>query len=183
MWIELVVEVPAQYVSGTLYADDLRVRNRNLLRNGDFEQDVPTGPYMGEYNPPEWTVRGTKLLDDPARAHSGQRTLALVPDGPSHLIEQRIVHAVGTGYRVSAWIRTEGVTTAPRLNVVFYKTGGGILTSALVGSVVSEGGYAFVSKDLATLPTGTVVIGLNLQYGGTVAGKVYLDNALIEPDP
>ena len=183
VWIELVVEVPAQYVSGTLYADDLRVRNRNLLRNGDFEQDVPTGPYMGEYNPPEWTVRGTKLLDDPARAHSGQRTLALVPDGPSHLIEQRIVHAVGTGYRVSAWIRTEGVTTAPRLNVVFYKTGGGILTSALVGSVVSEGGYAFVSKDLATLPTGTVVIGLNLQYGGTVAGKVYLDNALIEPVP
>jgi hypothetical protein len=72
------------------------------------------------------------------------------------------------------------VTTAPRLNVVFYKTGGGILTSALVGSVVSEGEYAFVSKDLATVPTGTVVIGLNLQYGGTVAGKVYLDDALIE---
>jgi hypothetical protein len=40
-----------------------------------------------------------------------------------------------------------------------------------------------VSKDLATVPTGTVAIGLNLQYGGTVAGKVYLDNALIEPVP
>jgi hypothetical protein len=75
------------------------------------------------------------------------------------------------------------VTTAPRLNVVFYNTGGGILTSALVGSVISEGEYAFVSKDLATVPTGTVAIGLNLQYGGTVAGKVYLDNALIEPVP
>src|SRR5437868_3772742 len=116
VWIELIVEVPAQYVSGTLYADDLRVRDRNLLRNGDFEQDVPTGPYMGDYNPPEWTVRGTELVDDPARAHDGQRALALVPAGPSHLIEQRIAPAVGTGYRVSAWIRTEGVTLPPRIS-------------------------------------------------------------------
>ncbi len=39
VWIELVAEVPAQYMSGTLYADDLRVRNRNLLHDGDVEQD------------------------------------------------------------------------------------------------------------------------------------------------
>jgi hypothetical protein len=181
VWIELVVEVPAQFVSGTLYVDDLRVRDRNLLRNGNFEQDVPTGPYIPDYNPPEWTVRGTELIDDPARAHAGQRALALVPEGDSHLIEQRIAHAVGTGYRVSAWIKTEAVTTAPQLKVVFYNTGGGILTSALIGSVISEGKYTFVSKDLATVPTGTVTIGLNLQYGGKPAGKVYLDNALIEP--
>jgi hypothetical protein len=182
VWIELVAEVPAQYVTGTLYADDLRVRDRNLLRNGGFEQDVPTGPYLGEYRPPEWNERGTELVDDPARAHDGQRSLALVPVGASHLIEQRIAHAAGTRYRVSAWIRTEGVTTAPQLKVVYYRTSGSALT-APVGSVVSEGRYTFVTADLATVPAGTVAIGLVLQYVGTVAGKVYLDDALIERIP
>jgi hypothetical protein len=184
VWIELVTEVPAQPVGGTLYLDDLRVRDHNLLRNGDFEQDVPTGPYMGQqgYNPPEWTVRGTELLDDPALAHDGQRTLALVPGAGGHLIEQRIAHAAGTRYLVSAWIRTEGVTTAPLLKVAYYKTSGSPLT-APVASIVSEGSYTFVKVDLATVPAGTVAIGLILQYVGTVAGKVYLDDALIEPVP
>jgi len=76
--------------AGVAFFDDLRVRDRNLLRNGGFELRSPDG---GEDTAPGWVfARGGAVVSDPVNVRSGHHALALAPHVTNHAIRQAIVH-------------------------------------------------------------------------------------------
>jgi hypothetical protein len=167
-------------LSRTLF-DDLRVRDYNLLRNGRFEQRAPNGQ---EEESPGWGfVRGGTIVDDPAHVRSGRYALALAPYGNYHLIEQRIPHVSPSGYRVSAWLKTEGLSTAPTLNVRLRGAAGQNLGTRSVATTLSESGYTWVSRVLTSsdLPAGTASLTVEIRLETLPTGTAWFDDVMVEP--
>jgi hypothetical protein len=181
VYIELVGELSGAG-SGLAFFDDLRIRDRNRLRNGGFEQTPAVGRFV-EGRPVDWGGRGGDVFTTPV--HGGKRAAGLVPAGNTHLLSQLFEHTPGSRYRISAWIRTDGETLPARLTVFFKNAQQGTLTSASVASIVSEGAYTFVSTDIASFPTGTAGLDLVFQYGERpastpITGHIYIDDVLVE---
>jgi hypothetical protein len=167
--------------SGTALFDDLRVRDRNLLRNGRFEVPSPRGQ---DDEAPGWAfVRGGRVADDAGHAHSGRHALVLGPDEEYQLVTQTIAHFPGRRYRVSGWLQTAGLGTAPTFHVRFLGAGGGNLGTRSVASSPSEGAYTFLTRDLldADIPAGTAMLAVELRLGAVASGTAWFDDLMIEP--
>ena len=169
--------------NGRAFFDDLRVRDRNLLRNGRFEERSATG---GGRDVPGWSfARGGEVVDEPDNARSGQRSLTLAPYGNYHLISQTIVHVPGRRYRVSGWVKTRGLSTAPTFNVRFLDASRHNLGTRGIAAITSEGAYTYVSHELtaAEIPAAAALMNVEIGLAQLASGTALFDDILVEPIP
>ncbi len=169
--------------SGKAFFDDLRLRDRNLLRNGRFEERSPSGQ---EDESPGWGfARGGAIIDVPADVRSGRHALALAPYGNYHFITQEFAHTSPTGYRVSGWIKTSGLAVAPTYNIRFLGSSGQNMGTRSVAAITSEGAYAYVSHDFlpADIPAGAASISVELRLDEVTTGTAFFDDLMVEPLP
>jgi hypothetical protein len=158
------------------YFDDLRVFDGNLLVNGGFETPSPTGR---DDEAPGWLFQagGARVVDDPGDVPAGLRAVALegIP-GDSRQATQHITALTGVArYRVSAWLKTAGLTAAPTLVARF--EGGG---DQVVARRLSEGAYRFVSGEVAA-PVGAARLTIRLHLERGASGTAYFDDVLVAP--
>jgi hypothetical protein len=166
---------------GTVLFDDLRIRDRNLLRNGRFETRAPSG-HLREA--PGWEFgRGGAIVDGEEDVRSGRYALALAPYDGYHLIRQTIVHVPGRGYRLSGWVKTTGLDTAPTYGVRLLGASGANLGLRPIAAVTSEGAYTYVSRDLRAgdIPAATAMLRVELQLAEVAAGTAFFEDLMIEP--
>lgn len=108
-------------------------QTRNLIRNGDFEGNLP-GAGVDYWSPtPPYPARA-EVIEDPTRAHSGARFLRLTPtqantDGNLYQFIDRVEGAAG--YVVELWARGAGAS----VRVFVYEYGPGL---KFLGSQPSE---------------------------------------------
>jgi hypothetical protein len=173
---------------GQAFFDDLRIRDRNLLANGRFELRARTGQ---ERPAPGWAFgKGGRIRDDVTAARSGRRALVFEPYDESttagndyHFVDQRIAHTPGSAYRVSGWLRTEGLGIAPTLQVQFSDAAGQTLGGISVPTSISEGSYSYVSRDVlaADVPAETVFVRVILRLPEVAAGSAFFEDVMVEP--
>lgn len=169
--------------SGKVFFDDLRVRDRNLLENGRFEVRAPTGQ---ERDAPAWAFgRGGALVTEPRDVRSGRYALAFAPYGNYHLVRQTIVHVPGRRYRVSGWVKTTGLGTAPTFNIRFLGASGQNLGTRAVAAVTSEGGYTYVSREFLAgdIPAAAALLSVELRLDQVSSGTAFFDDLMVEPLP
>ena len=158
------------------FLDDVRVLDANLLVNGGFETRTPTGQ---DNRAPGWRFEagGARIVTEPANVHSGERAVALegIPND-FRQVTQEIRRLPGAPrYRVSAWLKTTGLSEAPTISARF-NVGG----NQIVAQSTSEGAYRFVSSIL-TAPPGAERLTIRLRLDTGVTGAAYVDDLLIEP--
>jgi hypothetical protein len=169
--------------AGRAFFDDLRIRDRNLLRDGRFEERSATG---GARDVPGWEFgRGGAVVSEPDNARSGERSLALAPYGSYHLIRQTIVHVPGRRYRVSGWVKTSGLGTAPTFNVRFLDASRHNLGTRGIAAITSEGAYTYVSHELtaAEIPAAAALLTVEIGLVHVVSGTAFFDDIMVEPIP
>jgi hypothetical protein len=161
-------------LQGNVVFDDVRVLDENLLRNAGFETREPTGQ---DDSAPGWRFeRGGRVIAEPANARSGVRAVALEGTSEYRQITQRIDKLTGaSSYRVSAWVKTEGLDAAPTIRVCFDNGG-----ERTVSQILSEGAYRYVSA-VVPAPAGAKQLTLRLRLEANLAGTAYFDDLLIEP--
>jgi K319-like protein/carbohydrate binding protein with CBM4/9 domain len=163
------------------YFDDLRIRDRNLLQNGRFEIASPSGSTI---EAPGWAFgKGGRIANDPTLARSGRYVLALEPSPEYHHITQQIVHTPGRSYRVSAWLKTVGMGTAPLIQVRFLDASRAGRGAKIISNVPSEGSYRLASGIVAAaeIPAGTALLEVTIHLDHVSTGSAYLDDVLVEP--
>ena len=167
-------------VGASAFVDDVRVLDANLLTNSGFETPAPTG---SDRQVPGWAfiTGGAQVVADPAKVRSGARAVALQGHVNDYREVTQTVRALAgvQRYRVSGWVRTDGLTVAPRI-LLRFEPGG----DRLVAQTISEGVYRFVSSELTTPLTTverlTVRLRLEIPPEGA-AGTAYFDDMLLEP--
>jgi PKD domain len=169
--------------TGKAFFDDFRIRDRNLLANGRFEVRSPTGQ---ERDAPGWEFgRGGAIVDGPENVRSGRYALALAPYGNYHLIRQTIVHVPGRRYRVSGWVKTTGLDTAPTYNVRFLGASGQNLGTRSIAALTSEGAYTYVSRELLAgdIPAAAALLSVELMLDQVSSGTAFFDDLMVEAIP
>jgi hypothetical protein len=90
--------------------------------NGGFEQDLLNGGLGWRFR----TVPGAELSFDPRVAHSPPRSLRVVFDGTGNVDFQQpwqyVLLQPNTRYRLSAYFRTENLTTSSGIRLVLEET-------------------------------------------------------------
>jgi hypothetical protein len=176
-----VAAVVAGSGTGRAFVDDLRIRDRNLLHNGGFEVRAANGQ---EDEAPGWAfVRGGRVVND--GSVRGQRALALTPGETYHFITQEIPHTSPNGYRVSAWVKTQGLPQAPTFTVTFQGSSGPDLGERAIPLTAGDSDYTFVSTTIvaADLPPGTASLSVAVGLAKLADGVALFDDVLVEPLP
>jgi hypothetical protein len=135
---------------------------------------------------PGWGfVRGGLVLDHPENVRSGRYALALVPSDTYHLIAQEAAHTSASGYRVSAWVKTTGLSAAPTMKLLLLGSSGQTLATRALTVPVSEGQYGYVSRTLlpADIPAGTTSLSLEIELPQLAQGSAFIDDVMVEPLP
>lgn len=184
--IEIVDTVDAGAGSGTVYLDDLRVRDRNQLTNGGFEVPSPDG--SDQHAPPGWAFgRLGAISSTVSLAHGGRRSLELAsqPAVDAIVTSQPFPYVSGRSYRVSAWVRTNGATVAPTFQIRPFSTAGARLSEITVAQALSEGHSTLVERTLspADLQAGTASLEVLLTLTAGAPGTVHFDDFLVEMLP
>lgn len=93
----------------------------SLVWDGGFETGVSNIAFSWQY-PPIW--QGVEIARDSGVAHSGRFSLRVSFDGKSNLYFHSVCHVIpvepGARYRLTAWIRTRGLTTDERVRLVLH---------------------------------------------------------------
>ena len=169
--------------SGAAFFDDLRIRDRNLLQNGRFEVRSASGHVR---EAPGWEFgRGGLIVEDAPNVRSGRYALAFAPYNGYHLTRQTIVHETGRTYRVSGWVKTLDLATAPTFSVRFLGASGQNLGLRQVAAVTSEGEYRYVSRDLPAgdIPAATAMLRVELLLDQVATGTAFFEDLRVEPLP
>jgi PKD domain len=180
--IEVVGTVDGSGI-GRAFFDDLRVRDRNLLQNGRFEVPSPTAR---DRDAPGWAFgSGGALTSDPGDVRSGRYALAFAPYGDYHSVTQTIVHVPGRRYRISGWVKTAGLATAPTCNVRFRGVSGANLGTRAIAAVTSEGAYTYVSRELLAgdIPAAAALLAVEIGLAKVPTGIAFFDDLMVEPIP
>jgi PKD domain-containing protein len=167
--------------AGRAFFDDLRVRDRNLLRNGRFEERSASG---GGRDVPGWQFGHLgEVVAEPDNSHSGRFALALA-HGDYSLVTQTIVHVPGRGYRVSAWVKTVDLQTAPTLRVRFRDAVQGVGLRS-IAAVTSEGAYTYVSGEVpaSEIPAAAVLMNVEMRLDPVASGTAFFDDVMVVPIP
>jgi hypothetical protein len=182
--MELVAKVDGGTGTGKAFFDDLRVRDRNLASNGGFESRSPDG---SDRRAPSWQfLRGGLVASSASVAHGGRRSLEFASSSATYqLVTQAVPHVPGRTYRLSVWVRTDGVTTLPTFVVQRVSTSGANLGALDVPLPLSEGHYTLVQRTLAgaDLPATTGSLVLQMQFAQGAPGTARFDDVLLEPLP
>lgn len=182
--IELVNDVDAGAGTGKVFLDDLRVRDRTLLVNGSFESRSPDG---SDRRAPGWVfARPGRVADTPSLARGGRRSLELASSTMNYqLVYQSFPHVPGRNYRVSAWVRTDGVAIPATFNIRQVAANGANLGTVPMPATLSEGQYTLVQRAITgtDLPAATASLQLEIKFGQNLAGTVRFDDFLVEALP
>jgi hypothetical protein len=167
-WMELRLEASG----GSVVFDDVRVLDKNLLRNAGFETRSPSGD---EGEAPPWRIAaGGQIVADAAQVRSGQRALALGKGSKAKSDAVIGLPAEPVTYRVSGWVKTNGAADAPKLQLEDL-AGKTIIT--IVVPPGPAGQFRYVAQNIIK-PAGTTALTLTLLPGGD---GVTFDDLLLIP--
>ncbi len=163
--------------------------NRNILVNGDFEEDPLN---MGF----DWRIAPLEGVDaglDGTNFHSPGRALLIQFSGKQNVdyrhVYQYVIVAPARSYRLQGFMKTEGITTdsGPRLAVrdAYDQTALDKFSEALTGSTT---GWTPIILDFTTGPkTDLIVVDVarltSHKLDNLIAGKVWVDDLSLKPLP
>jgi len=157
----------------------------SLLWNGGFEQDLLNGGLAWRFRP----VAGAELSFDGRVAHSHSRSLRVVFDGTKNVDFQQpwqyVVVEPNTRYRVSAYFRTEGVTTSSAIRLEIEERRSGYVTQAtpnLVGTQPWAPSEAEFTTDADTQLVRVVLRRRPSQkLDNKISGTIWVDDVSLVP--
>lgn len=160
-----------------LFVDEVRVLDDNLLTNAGFETRAPSGR---DDEAPGWLFEagGARVVTDPVHVRSGTRVIALegIPSNYRQVIQE--VPLVGaTRYRITAWLKTVGLTASPTISARF-DTGG----NRVIAAETSLGSFKLIRRELDA-PAGTQRLTVRLRLKRGASGTAYFDDLLVSPLP
>ena len=169
-------------VSKGLIKPTYQPRRENLLVNGDFEEDLLNIGF-------DWRIRlheGIYVGLDGSNFHSPSRALLVSFPGKEnvdyHDVFQFVRVSPGRSYRLTGFLKTEGITTdsGPRLEVRDAYDGSALqkFSEGLTGS---SGGWSQVLLDFATgAKTELIIVGVarppSSKLDNLIAGRVWVDD-------
>jgi hypothetical protein len=166
----------ADLIGGPAFFDDVRILDANLLSNGGFETPAATGQ---DDEAPGWSFEagGARVITELANVRGGARAVALegIPTDYRQITQQIRDLTGAPRYRVSAWLKTTGLSAPPTISARF-DTGG----NQMVARTTSEGAYRYVSAVL-TAPTGAQRLTVRIRLDRDSTGIAYFDDLLVEP--
>jgi hypothetical protein len=100
-------------------------------------------------------------------------------------VTQAVPHAPGRQYRLSAWVRTDGATQPPTIEVRRLSATGGNLGTLAFSATLSEGAYTLVERTLtsADLPATTAAIQVEVRFEQNLPGTARFDDFMLEALP
>jgi len=175
--ILLGLGVLAMITEGT-QRESLRERwQRNLLRNGDFEEGLAFWSTNHQ-----WYARGEGLSHwevDEKIVKSGKRSLKVIGKNNRGIAIQDIRPPSPT-CQVSGWLRCENLKGYARIFVEFIDAEGKWLAGVVVGEVTGTTDWTFVSKEV-TMPTDAVVFRVDLLTTEPNEGVAWFDEISVIP--
>jgi hypothetical protein len=174
---------------GRAFFDDLRIRDRNLLENGRFEVRAVNGQ---EDEAPGWVfVRPGQVVHDPASVRSGERALALThggiitPTTDALAVNQEIAHVSPSGYRVSLWVKTSGLSLPPTFEITLHGPSGRTLGTRTITIAAADSDYTYLSRtlDAADIPAETASLMVTMGLPRLAEGTAFFDDVMVEPLP
>lgn len=156
----------------SLIFDDIRVRDRNLLKNGGFETRAPSGR---DNQSPHWSPMVGDNVIFTSHPRSGKLAAAMTGQSEYQLLEQLTSVTPGQSYRLSGWIKREPADAPIELSV---RAGGSKTVVPLPPQSGDE--FIFVSKELVA---GSTALTVTLRQQANAFGTAYVDDLLVEPWP
>lgn len=129
-----------------------------------------------------WTVIGGTLARSTVQAHQGVASLLLTPDGVSATPSARtelVACAVGSVYRMSAWVRC-AVARTVKISVLWHTGGGAFVSRDDVNVAVPALTWTLLDISAVAPATGVQVLGA-VEMDGTPPGShlLYIDEARV----
>jgi hypothetical protein len=159
----------------------------SVLWDGGFEASFPYGGLDWHY---ESLVKGVQIATDPQEKHSGAQSLRLLFAGKTNVAFSDVCHTViidpGKSYQLSAWIRTQGLTTDQGLRLVLYSNLKGKMSAVFTPDVHGDEPWTPVSL-LWTAPadahTALVCVARNQSESSDneIAGLAWVDDVALVP--
>jgi arylsulfatase A-like enzyme len=123
----------------------------NMLKNPGFEEGT-TG----------WGGISGATTIDPSVFHGGVKSLKEPAASSDRIVTQSVIVSGGVQYRVSSWIKTQGISNQARISVQFKDSANNLISTFFVGgSLVGDNNWSFRTADLTT-PTNAVSAQLRL---------------------
>ena len=115
----------------------------------------------------------------PEPVRSGTRAVALegIPSDFRQVTQEIRTLTGAARYRITAWLRTDGISAAPTMSARF-DTG----SDHIVANETSDGAFRLVGRELAA-PPGAERLTLQLRLAKGVSGTAYFDDLLVVPVP
>ncbi len=151
--------------------------NRNLLRNGDFEQGL-----VAWTTDHPWYARGEGLSRwevDEQVAKEGKRSLKVIGKNNRGIAIQDVHPPVPT-CRVGGWVRCENLRDAAGILAEFIAPDGKWVGGEMVGTVSGTTDWTFVSKEV-TLPPEAVTLRIDLLTTEPNEGVAWFDAVSVVP--
>jgi hypothetical protein len=122
-----------------------------MLKNPGFEEGT-TG----------WGGISGATTIDPSVFHGGVKSLKEPAASSDRIVTQSVIVSGGVQYRVSSWIKTQGISNQARISVQFKDSANNLISTFFVGgSLVGDNNWSFRTADLTT-PTNAVSAQLRL---------------------
>ena len=159
-----------------VFVDDVRVVDDNLLVNAGFEVRAPTGR---DDDAPHWRFEagGARVVTAPEPVRGGARAVALegIPSDFRQVTQEIRALTGAARYRITAWLRTDGISAAPTVSARFDTD-----SDQIVANETSDGAFRLVGRELAA-PPGAERLTLQLRLAKGVSGTAYFDDLLVVP--
>ncbi|MGD1212882.1 MAG: tetratricopeptide repeat protein [Candidatus Acidiferrales bacterium] len=179
LWADLARHDPAR-----VHAAD----GANRITNGGFEDAVLGGGFDWRIVP----IDGAEAEIDTETVHGGSRSLCVRFDGKHNLafghVAQYAAVEPDTAYRLTAWVRTEGITTdsGPRIGV--YDPLDRAALSAETGNLTGTAAWQEQTLEFRTPPETRIVIVQvvrppSRKLDNQIAGTLWLDDVSLSPIP
>ena len=129
--------------------------------------------------PLDWRFEagGARVVTAPEPVRGGARAVALegIPSDFRQVTQEIRALTGATRYRITAWLRTDGISAAPTVSARF-DTG----SDQIVANETSDGTFRLVGRELAA-PPGAERLTLQLRLAKGVSGTAYFDDLLVVP--
>jgi len=179
LWADLARHDPAR-----VHAAD----GANRITNGGFEDAVLGGGFDWRIVP----IDGAEAEIDTETVRGGSRSLCVRFDGKHNLafghVAQYAAVEPGTAYRLTAWVRTEGITTdsGPRIGV--YDPFDRAALSSETGNLTGTAAWQEQTLEFRTPPETRIVIVQvvrppSRKLDNQIAGTLWLDDVSLSPIP
>jgi len=161
-------------------------KDGSLVFNGGFEQDLANGGFDWR----EVTTSGVRFDLDGLTAHSGSRSLRIHFEGASNLDFHNLFQYVpvnpGTRYHLSAYLRTEGVSTDRGVGFEIFDPRHPSQVQQATPEVLGTNPWTLVQADIVTGPeTHFLKIAVkrlpSWKFDNKLSGTVWIDDVALTP--